>query len=68
MVGVRFSRSGRIVYFDCGELHPAPGDHVEVETCGGPRLGVVVIGCGQVIRSDLRGPLRSVIRIVASPT
>ena len=64
IVGVRFSRSGRVHYFDASQLVVNVGDQVEVETGGGPRQATVIIGSGQVAHSDLRGPLPQVLRIL----
>ena len=67
VVGVRFGRSGRVHYFDPAGHELAVGDLVVVETDEGPREGRVVIAPGQVLRSDLRGPLSPVLRIPQKP-
>ncbi len=71
-VGVRFSRSGRVHYFDAAQVVAGVGDEVEVETDDGPRRATVTIGSGQVAHSDMRGPLPKVLRVlrtaVNSPT
>ena len=44
-----------------GELVLSVGDTVSVETECGPRQGRVAISPGQVLHSDLRGPLGRVL-------
>ena len=61
IVGVRFQPHGRVRYFDAGELVLSVGDTVSVETECGPRQGRVAISPGQVLHSDLRGPLGRVL-------
>ena len=61
LVGVRLRPSGRVLYFDAGGLELASGDRVVVETDDGPREGLVAISAGQVLYSDLRGPLLRVL-------
>ena len=63
-VGVRFSRSGRVHYFDASQIVVSVGDQVEIEVEDGPREATVIIGSGQVVHSDLRGPLPKVLRVV----
>ena len=64
VVSVRFSRSGRVHYFDTGEIVVSVGDQVDVDTDDGPRQATVIIGSGQVAHSDLRGPLPQVLRVL----
>ena len=61
IVGVRFQPYGRVHYFDAGELVLSVGDAVSVETDNGDRRGTVAIAPGQVLHSDLRGPLGRVL-------
>ena len=61
IVGVRFQPHGRVHYFDGAELVLSVGDTVSVDTECGPRQGRVVISPGQVLHSDLRGPLGRVL-------
>ena len=61
LVGVRLELSGRVHYFDANDFELEPGDRVTVETDDGPREGRVVLSPGQVLYSDLRGPLLSVL-------
>lgn len=57
IVGVRFIPAGRVHYFDPGDIELADGDQVLVEADGGTREGIVVIAPGQMLFSELRGPL-----------
>lgn len=61
IVGVRFEPHGRVHYFDGAELALSVGDTVSVESDCGPRQGRVAIAPGQVLHSDLRGPLDRVL-------
>ena len=62
VVGVRFRRSGPVRYFDPAGLDLSVGDRVVVQTEEGPQEGWVVVAPGQVLHSDLRGPLDPVLR------
>ena len=64
VVGVRFSRSGRVHYCDASQVVAGVGDQVEVETDDGPRQANVIVGSGQVAHSDLRGPLPKLLRVL----
>ena len=61
IVGVRFTRGGRVHYCDPVGKELSAGDRVVVETEDGPREGWVVIAPGQVLYSDLRGPMSPVL-------
>ena len=60
VVGVRFTPADRVQYFDPGDRDLEVGDRVVVETDGGPREGEVVIAPGQVLYSELEGPLEPI--------
>ena len=62
VVGVRFSPTGKVSYFDPGGTDPAVGDRVIVEGESGPQEGTVVIAPDQVLYSELRGPFAPVLR------
>ncbi len=62
LVGVRFKTSGPVRYFDPGDAELDVGDLVVVATADGEKEGRVVIAPGQVLYSELRGPLDPVIR------
>lgn len=61
IVGVRFRPHGRVHYFDAAGVALSVGDAVLVETESGSRQGRVAIAPGQVLHSDLRGPLGRVL-------
>ena len=62
VAGVRYTPTGPVRYFDPGGHELSVGDRVLVETEEGQREGLVVIAPGQVLYSDLRGPLAPVVR------
>ena len=62
MVGVRFRPSDKLQYFDSAGIDLTAGDRVLVETSDGVREGVVAIAPGQVMYSDLRGPMDAVVQ------
>ena len=64
IVGVRFEGAGPVEYFDPADVELSAGDRVAVETDDGPREGQVVIVPGQVLYSELRGPLSRVLHRV----
>ena len=57
VVGVRFSPTGRVEYYDPGDSDLDVGDLVMVDTETGPKEGQVVIAPNQVLFSELRGEL-----------
>ncbi|NPV71112.1 MAG: stage 0 sporulation family protein [Firmicutes bacterium] len=62
VVGVRFKRTGKIYYFDPGDLQIQPGSHVIVETARGIEFGEVVVGTKEVADSQIVAPLKKVVR------
>lgn len=62
IVGVRFGLAGRLHYFDATGFDLTTGDAVVVETDDGSRDGRVAVSPGQVLYSDLRGPMLRVLR------
>ncbi|MCX7911366.1 MAG: stage 0 sporulation family protein [Dehalococcoidales bacterium] len=62
IVGVRFTRAGRVHYFDAGDLSLAVGDRVVANTSRGLELGWVVIAPGQVVSGNPEEPLNTVVR------
>ena len=62
MVGVRFRPSDKMQYFDSSGIELEAGDRVLVQTPEGVREGVIAIAPGQVVFSDLRGPMDAVIQ------
>jgi cell fate regulator YaaT (PSP1 superfamily) len=63
VVGVRFREAGKIYYFD-GSGHQLPvGTYVVVETSHGEEVGRVVVSPDQVLASEIKEPLKPVIRV-----
>jgi cell fate regulator YaaT (PSP1 superfamily) len=63
VVGVRFREAGKIYYFD-GSGHELPvGTYVVVETSHGEEVGRVVVSPDQILSSEIREPLKPVIRV-----
>ena len=61
IVGIKFAVYGRVHYCDSQNLDLSLGEWVFVDTEDGYLEGYVVIEPGQVIHSDLRGPLNCVV-------
>ena len=62
VIGVRLTRSGRVYYFDPGELDVTTSELVVVEGELGIETAEVVIASDQVVYSELREPLKPVLR------
>ena len=62
VIGVRFKKAGKVYYFSPGDVWPAPGEFVIVETTRGVELGEVVTGAREVADEALVAPLKNVIR------
>ena len=62
IVGVRFTPGGRVYFYDAQGLELQTDDKVVVETEQGLETARVVIGPGQLMHSDLREPLKPVVR------
>ena len=67
LVGVRFSISDNVHYFDSGEFDLEVGEQVIVDSEEGHREAFVVIGTRQVLFSELRGPMLAVLKRVGDP-
>lgn len=62
IVGIRFKRAGKLYYFDPAGIDLEVNDYVVVETTHGLEMGQVVIAPKQVLASDVKKPLKSVMR------
>ena len=62
VVGVRLERVGKVHYFDPGDLEVNLRDRVVVETDTGLETGWVVVAPDQVVYSEVKGPLRPVLK------
>ncbi len=63
IAGVRFRGSGKIYWFDPGDLPIKAGDHVIVETVRGVEYGTVTGPVREVEEEKITQPLREVVRI-----
>ncbi len=57
VVGIRFTRLGRIHYFDAINQNLKVGDEVTVETKGEYKNGIIVLSDDQIIFSSLKPSL-----------
>jgi len=62
IVGIRFQKAGRVYYFDPDDTDLEVNDHVVVKTTQGLELGQVVIAPTQVLDSELKEPLKPIVR------
>ena len=65
IVGVRFSPSGRVHFYDDNGIRVEFADRVVVETECGDKDASVVIGSSQAVHSDLDVPLPRVLSLIA---
>jgi len=63
VAGVKFRSAGKMYYFDPGDMNPAVGDDVIVETARGLEFGNVVLGVSLVNESEVVPPLKPIIRV-----
>lgn len=63
-MGVRIQRSGTIIYIDPGDLVINVKDQVLINSNGSLVTAEVVIGPEQLLYSELRNPLKNVIKKV----
>ena len=63
IVGIRFKSTGKVYYFDPGELKIAKGEHVIVDTVTGEEYAEVAIGNREIEDEKVTEPLKKVIRI-----
>jgi cell fate regulator YaaT (PSP1 superfamily) len=63
IIGVRFKNAGKLYYFDPGDLWPAPGNFVIVETARGMEYGQVITGVREVSDDLITPPLKTILRI-----
>ncbi len=63
VVGISFSKNGRVYYFQSNHLELPKGSHVVVETERGLQYGTVVIEPYQEDEKNLMLPLKEIIRV-----
>ena len=62
VIGVRFQRAGKVSFYDPGDLEVRLLDNIVVETENGLELAWVVISPDQVVYSEVKEPLKPVLR------
>ena len=63
IVGIRFKNTGKVYYFDPGDLELKKGQHVIVDTVSGEEYAEVAIEKMQIEDEKLNEPLKSVVRV-----
>ena len=63
VIGVRFKKAGKVYYFAPGQLAPAMGEYVIVETARGEECGEVAKPVHEVPDSKISKPLRPALRM-----
>lgn len=63
IIGIRFKKVGKVYHFDPAGIDVKKGDMVIVETSRGIEMGEVVVGVHEIEESQVKQPLRSVLRI-----
>ena len=66
VIGVRFKNTGKIYYFDPGQITVKKGDHVIVETARGVEYGTVMLPDHDIDESKIPQPLKPVIRVATA--
>ena len=64
IIGVRIQRSAKIIYLDPGDLVINVKDEVLIDSNGSLVTAEVVIGPDQLLYSELRNPLKNLIKKV----
>jgi cell fate regulator YaaT (PSP1 superfamily) len=65
VTGIRFKKSGKIYFFDPGELQLENGMNVIVDTAMGEEYGEVAIASKEINDEDVAEPLKKVVRVVS---
>ncbi len=63
VIGVRFKNTGKVYYFDPGDIKLRKGDHVIVETARGVECGEVTMENRTLSEDSIRHPLKKLIRV-----
>ncbi len=63
VIGVKFKSGGKMYYFAPGNLNPAEGSYVVVETARGPECGEVAARRHAVQDSAVTAPLKPILRL-----
>lgn len=63
VIGVKFKSGGKMYYFAPGDLNPAEGSYVVVETARGPECGEVAARRHAVPDDSITAPLKPILRL-----
>lgn len=63
VIGVKFKSGGKMYYFAPGDLNPAEGSYVVVETARGPECGEVAARRHAVSDESITAPLKPILRL-----
>lgn len=63
VIGVKFKSGGKMYYFAPGDLNPAEGSYVVVETARGPECGEVAARRHAVQDNAVTAPLKPILRL-----
>ncbi|MBR4200665.1 MAG: stage 0 sporulation protein [Oscillospiraceae bacterium] len=63
VIGVKFKSGGKMYYFAPGDLNPAEGSYVVVETARGPECGEVAARRHAVADENITAPLKPILRL-----
>lgn len=63
VIGVKFKSGGKMYYFAPGDLNPAEGSYVVVETARGPECGEVATRRHAVSDDSVTAPLKPILRL-----
>lgn len=63
VIGVKFKSGGKMYYFAPGDLNPAEGSYVVVETARGPECGEVAARRHAVSDDSITAPLKPILRL-----
>ena len=63
VIGVKFKSGGKMYYFEPGNLNPAEGSYVVVETARGPECGEVAARRHAVADDSITAPLKPILRL-----
>lgn len=66
VIGVKFKSGGKMYYFAPGNLNPAEGSYVVVETARGPECGEVAARRHAVQDESITAPLKPILRLATA--
>lgn len=66
VIGVKFKSGGKMYYFAPGDLNPAEGSYVVVETARGPECGEVAARRHAVADDSITAPLKPILRLATA--